>query len=86
MDKIVVRIDAGLGKQHVLIYKNDKCEYQEAVDMDILTDFIIRTCYQENCYNVHFMGNWQFIQGLVEELSTEEATKYNTNKILIEVN
>lgn len=86
MDKVIVRIDAGLGKQHIAVYKDSECKYQEAVLMNDLIDYLIYTCYKEDCYNVHFMGNWQFIQGLVEELSTEEVTKYNTNKILIEVN
>lgn len=86
MDKIVVRIDPGLGRQHVAIYKDNVCKDTEAITMNELIDYLVYTCYQENCYNIHFMGNWQFIQGLVEELSTEEVTKYNTNKILIEVN
>ncbi len=86
MDKIVVRIDPGLGRQHVAIYKDSECKDQEAVTMNELIDYLIGLCYKEDCYNVHFMGNWQFIQGLIDDLSTKEVTQYNTNKILIEVN
>ena len=86
MNKIICRIDAGLGKQHILFYKDEKLEYEESVDMNTLIDWLVHTCYTENCYNVHFMGNWQYIQGLVQELSMEEITKYNIHKILIEVN
>ena len=54
--------------------------------MGTLVDWLVHICYTENCYNVHFMGNWQYIQGLVQELSAEEMIKYSTHKILIEVN
>lgn len=86
MNKIICKIDPSLGKQHILFYDNEKCEDQEAVEMNGLIEYLIHTCYTSNCYNVHFIGNWQYIQGLIEQLSTQEAVQYNTHKILIEVN
>ena len=86
MDKIVVRIDSGLGNQHVLFYEGDVLKDQESVEMNSLIEYLLHECYTQNCYNVHFMGNTQFVLGLIEELSTTESTKYSTNKILIEVN
>ena len=86
MNKIVVNIEPGLRDQHVSFFENEKLEAQEAIPMNDLVKYLIGTCYTENCYNVHFMGNQQYIQGLIQELSVEENTQYNTHKILIEVN
>jgi len=54
--------------------------------MSDLANFLLNTCYTENCYNLHFIGNWKFLEGIIEEISTEETTKYNTNKIQMEIN
>lgn len=86
MNKIICRIDPGLGQQHVLFYQDDKLETQEAVPMSDLANFLLNTCYTENCYNLHFIGNWKFLEGIIEEISTEETTKYNINKIQMEIN
>lgn len=86
MNKIVCRIDPGLGRQHVMFFKDDVLETQESVALTDLVNFLLKTCYTENCYNLHFIGNQQFLEGIVEEISREEATEYNTHKIIIEVN
>lgn len=86
MNKIVINIDPGLKNQHISFFKNEKLETQEAIPMNDLIKYLLSICYTENCYNVHFIGNWQYIQGLVQELSIEENAQYNTHKILIEVN
>lgn len=86
MNKIIIRIDEGLGVQHLYFYEDDKMTGEESITMDSLVDYLLNTCYNDNIYNLHFLGNWAYISGLIEQISTEEATKYNTNKILIEVN
>ena len=86
MDKIVCRIDPGLGIQHIIYFKDDKMQTEEGVYLKDLIPYLIKVCYKDNCYNVHFLGNSEFISGIIQNLLTEEATQYSTNKIQIEVN
>ena len=85
-NKIIVRIEPGMGQQQVLFYKDEQLQTQESIPLDELVSYLINTCYNENYDTVHFMGNWKFLEGIIEEFSREEATQYKTNKIYIEVN
>ena len=86
MNKIVCNIEPGLGQQHVMFFKDDKLETQEAVPMSELVNFLLHTCYTEGCYNLHFIGNEKFVWGIAQDITANEVTYYNTNKINIEVN
>ena len=86
MNKIVCKIDPGLGMQQVLYFDNEQLETQEVIPLKDLIPYLLSTCYKENCYDVHFIGAWPFLEGIVQNLLTEEATKYKSNKIIIGVN
>lgn len=86
MNKLIVKIEPGMGKQQVLFYKDDEFQTSESVSLTGLTDFLLNTCYTEGYDNVHFMGNWKFLEGIVNEFARKELTNYSSNKIFIEVN
>lgn len=86
MNKIVCNVEPGMALQSVLYYKNDVLQNTEQVAFSDLAPYLINACYQENCYNLHLVGVWSFLQGLYEEILSEEVAQYNTNKIQIEVN
>ena len=86
MTKIVCNIDPGLGLQHIYYYEDDKKVSEESIAFSDLVNYLIATCYQDNIYNIHLLGNWQYLQGIIEEISIEEMSKFNTHKILLEVN
>ena len=86
MTKIVCDINPNLGAQHLYYYEDGKLTSEENIALSDLVDYLIATCYSDNIYNIHLFGNWQFLEGIVEQISIEEQTKYNTHKILLEVN
>lgn len=86
MNKIICKIEPGLGQQHIMFFNDDQLESQEAVPMDELINYLLNVCYTENCYNLHFIGNEPFIEGLVQEILTKENSEYNNHHIKIEVN
>lgn len=86
MNKIVCNIDPSLGLQHVYYFENDKQVKEENIPFSDLVNYLIVTCYQNNTYNLHLLGNWKYLEGVIEQISIEEQTKYNTHKILLEVN
>lgn len=86
MNKIICKIEPGLGQQHIMFFNDDQLESQEAVSMDELINYLLNVCYTENCYNLHFIGNEPFIEGLVQEILIEENSEYNNHHIKIEVN
>ena len=86
MNKIVCRIDPGLGLQHVYYFQDEKLESTEAIPYSSLGLYLLNSCYQEDCYNLHLFGNYKFLEGIIQEITAEEATKYNTNKIQMEIN
>lgn len=86
MNKIVCNIDLGLGLQHVYYFKNDKQISEESIAFSDLVNYLVATCYQDNIYNIHLFGNQKYLEGIIEQISIEEQTKYSTHKILLEVN
>lgn len=86
MTNIICRVDPGLGLQHVDYYDNNQLLNSEAIPYSELCNYLIAACYQENCFNLHLFGNWKFLEGLIQGISAEEQTKYNANKILLEIN
>lgn len=86
MNKIVCKVDPGLGLQSVYYFQDEKVENIESIPYANLAQYLLNACYQEDCYDVHLVGNYKFLEGLIQEISTEEATKYSTHKITMEIN
>ena len=86
MDKIVCTVEPGLGFQTVNYYEKDKLIKTDKKEIESLAKFLIAECYANNCYNLHLIGSFPYLTGIIEEISIEENTNYNTHKILLEVN
>lgn len=67
-------------------FQDEKLESTEAIPYSSLGLYLLNSCYQEDCYNLHLFGNYKFLEGIIQEISTEEVTKYNKNKIQMEIN
>lgn len=67
-------------------FQDEKLESTEAIPYSSLGLYLLNSCYQEDCYNLHLFGNYKFLEGIIQEITAEEATKYNKNKILMEIN
>lgn len=87
MDKILCRIENGLAFHKVYYYKDDILQTVKEISYDELVNYLVTACHYNDCYNLYLNGNPTFIQSLVEEIQTKEATEYNNSnkKIQIEV-
>lgn len=84
--KIVCNIEPGLMKQTVFYYKGEQLISSERIEMNNLVNYLLGVCYSDNIYNLHLLGNWSYLSGIIEQIQTEEVTKYSENRIIIEVN
>lgn len=63
------------------------CGYSHGNDTDTLTITIPTSrqllvyCYDNNIKTVLFTGNFDYVNGYIEKIKTEELTTYNENKI-----
>lgn len=85
MDKILCRVEPGLGQHKVYYYENDILQSIEQIDYKDLAVYLISSCHNDNCYDLYLTGSPLFLQDLIENIKTKEASEYNESKIKIEV-
>ena len=78
MDKIVVKIEPGMAEQTIMYYDKSAVIGSER--------HLMHKCYDEECFNLHLVGPWTYLEGVVMGINGEEQTLYRMNKINIEVN
>ena len=83
--KVLCMVEPGLATHTIFYYEDDVLTYTKKVTYDDLADYLLTLCYGKGCYDLYLSGNPTFLQGIREDLQTEEATKYSNNKIHIEV-
>lgn len=83
---IACTVNLALGMQHIYFYVDDKLKDEESVALSELPSYLVQTCQNENCSNIHLFGAKNYLSGLIELIRNEEITKYNSNTLNIEVN
>ena len=86
MDKIVVKIEPGMAEQTIMYYDKSAIIGSERHEMCGLVEYLMHKCYDEECFNLHLVGPWTYLEGVVMGINGEEQTLYRMNKINIEVN
>lgn len=69
----------------VFIGDNTKLELYSKTPLDRVAKAIATLAYNKNIYKVKLVGNKTFAESLIEDIKTEESTKFSENKIEIEV-
>lgn len=84
--KIICEVNPSMFKQIVLFYEDEELVGDERIPFSDLVNYLITTCYAEQCYDLHLFGNWSYLEGIIQNINTQEATQYNIHRINIEVN
>lgn len=83
---IACTVDSGLGMQHIYFFENDVLKDEENIALTDLPRYLVHTCQNESCPNIHLFGPEDFLSGLIQLIRNEEITNYNSNTLNIEVN
>lgn len=84
--QIVCNISMFSMKQVIHIYNNEKKPASFQINTTDLKDQLVKACYSNNIYKIHFFGNEEYISGLIEQIKAKETANYKVNKIEIGVN
>lgn len=57
-----------------------------SVPTNELSDALVNCCYSNNANKIHFVGQEEYINGIMAEIKVIEGLNYNLDKIEFEVN
>lgn len=86
MDKyIVANVNMFSRKNQVVIIDSEVLTFDQNYSLEQLPEIILQLAYENNIYNVKLAGAGKFAQLIEYEINSKEITKYNENKIEVEV-
>lgn len=81
-DKIICKLELFDFDQRVFLPDGKKIN----VPLERLTDYLTFSCYNKRCNKIHFFGDENYINKLIEDIKEIETKEYAQNNIEFEVN
>ena len=85
MKKIVSVIKPFTYNQNVFVYENGNKIETTITNLDNLSNTLFELIDKYNTNEINLIGNLKFSKGIKEKIENAEMTKYNDNKINIEL-